>query len=85
MEREKKSCWNCVYYKAYYTKGICCFDKKDCGWCTKRKETVDKHENCDKWREYNGVFRGWREQVAQKRIEEMAENLAVIRQILEEE
>ena len=50
MERKNKACWNCGNYKAYYTKGFCQFDKLDYGVCRKQQETVDKHNQCEFWR-----------------------------------
>ena len=84
MERKNKACWNCGYYKAYYTKGLCHFDKLDCGLCRKMKETVDKHSQCEFWRN-NHSIRGLREAVAKKKLNEVLDNIIEIRQILFEE
>ena len=84
MERKDKACWNCGNYKAYYTKGLCHFDKLNFGVCRKMKETVDKHGQCEFWRN-NYPIRGWREEVAKKKLNEILDGIIEIRQILFEE
>ena len=84
MERKNKACWNCGNYKAYYTKGLCHFDRLDCGLCRKKKETVEKHGVCEFWRS-NYAIRSWREEMAKKKLDEILDEIIVIRQILFEE
>lgn len=84
MERKNKECWNCGNYKAYYTKGLCHFDKLDCGLCQKKKETVEKHGQCIFWRN-NYRIRTFREKVAKIKLSEILDALIEIRQILFEE
>lgn len=84
MERKNKACWNCGNYKAYYTKGFCQFDKLDYGVCRKQQETVDKHNQCEFWRnDYS--MRTWRENVAKKKLNGILDEIIQIRQILWEE
>ena len=84
MERKNKACWNCGNYKAYYTKGLCHFDKLNCGLCRKRKETVEKHSLCEFWRSDYKVRR-FREDVAKRKLSDILDILIEIRQILFEE
>ena len=47
----EKRCYCCLYYHAYYTKGISCFEKLGYGFCDKTQEAFqDKHGSCEKWR-----------------------------------
>ena len=84
MERKNKACWNCGEYRAYYTKGLCHFNKLDCGLCRKKKETVDKHGECEFWRS-NYSIRTLREEVARKKLDGILDEITEIRQILFEE
>lgn len=84
MERKNKACWNCGNYKAYYTKGLCHFDKLDNGFCCKQKKVVDKHEQCELWRS-NYKIRGLREDIAKRKLNDIVDAIVEIRQILFEE
>lgn len=84
MERKNKACWNCGYYKAYYTKGLCHFDKLNDGVCRKQEKTVNKHEQCEFWKT-NYKLRSWQEVIAKKKLIEIMDILTEIRQILFEE
>ena len=84
MERKNKACWNCGEYRAYYTKGLCHFNKLNCGLCRKKKETVDKHGQCEFWRN-NYSIRTLREDVAKKKLDGILDEIIEIRQILFEE
>lgn len=84
MERKNKACWNCGNYKAYYTKGVCHFDKLDYGLCHKKKVTVDKHCQCEFWRNNYGI-RTWREELAKKKLNGIFDAIIEIKQILVEE
>ena len=47
----EKRCYCCIYYHAYYTKGISRFEKLGYGVCDKTQEALqDKHGSCEKWR-----------------------------------
>ena len=84
MERKNKACWNCGNYKAFYTKGLCHFDKLDYGLCRKRKEEVDKHCQCEFWRN-DYAIREFREDVAKKKLNGILDAIIEIQQILFEE
>jgi len=82
--RKNKACWNCGNYKAYYTKGLCHFDRLDYGLCGKHREKVDKHSQCEFWRvDYS--IRRWREDIAKKKLNAILDEIIQIRQILFEE
>ena len=49
MTENKKRCWNCGYFKAYYTRAYCSFCKENNGFCAKNDKIVEKSESCDKW------------------------------------
>ena len=84
MERKNKACWNCGSYQAYYTKGLCHFDKLNNGLCGKHKKTVNKHEQCEFLRS-NYNWRGLREKVAKRKLNDILDGIVEIRQILFEE
>ena len=84
MERKNKACWNCWYFKAYYTKGWCHFDKEPNGYCLKQKKITDKHEVCEVWHS-NQNCRKLRKKIAIRKLEELADDIAEIRQILFED
>ncbi len=80
-----KECWNCKYYRPFYTKGFCEFSKHKIGYCRDKNEIIlDKHKSCDCWRN-DSVIRNMRQVVAIKKIDEMQNCLVEIRQILAEE
>ncbi|MDE6059707.1 MAG: hypothetical protein K2G44_06700 [Clostridia bacterium] len=85
MENEKKKeCYACGNYKPYYTKGFCYFDKEKFGFCTKCKKIVNKHENCEYWRNIYHL-KGLRKAICYKKLDEILSNLSEIKQILAEE
>lgn len=84
MERKDKACWNCGYYKAYYTKGWCHFNKLDYGLCHNSQETVDKHNQCKFWKN-NHSIRALREDVVKNKLNEISDAIVEIRQIVFEE
>ena len=84
MDRKNKACWNSGNYKAYYTKGLCHFDRLDCGLCKKNRLTVEKHGRCEFWRNDYAV-RAWREDIAKKKLNDIFDMIIEIRQILFEE
>lgn len=84
MEEQKKKCYNCGNFGAYYTKGFCKFDKTDFGSCSKLRETKERHGSCEFWRKrYEFSYR--RDVMAKKILIEILYNLAAVKQILEEE
>ncbi len=79
-----KNCYNCYYYKPYYTKGYLQFDRCDIGKCMKRKETVDKHDTCECYvRNSYPSFN--KKTVALMAIKGHIDLLAELKQILEED
>lgn len=84
MERKNKACWNCGNYKAYYTKELCQFDKLDYGLCRKCNETVNKHQQCEFWRS-NYAKRILREKVAKNKLNDIFNEIVILRQIMFEE
>lgn len=84
MERKNKACWNCRWYKAYYTKGWCYFDKLSYGLCKRKNQTVDKRELCEGWYS-NSSLRKLRMKIALAKLEELTDSITEIRQVLVEE
>ena len=84
MERKNKACWNCGNYRAYYTKGLCHFDRLNCGLCRKTRETVEKHNQCEFWTN-DYPMRVWRKDTAKKKLNAILDGIIEIRQILFEE
>ncbi len=84
MEDEGKHCYGCKYYNPYYTKGYIQFDKRDIGFCSKKKATVEKGEFCENYtRKIYGRIN--RKQAALSALAEHINVLAEIKQILEED
>ena len=84
MERKNKACWNCGNYRAYYTKGLCHFDRLDCGLCRHKNQIVNKHEQCEFWKS-NHSIRRLRSQIAKTKLNDILDSIIEIRQILFEE
>lgn len=84
MEEKSKHCYGCRNYKPYYIKGNKQFDRCDIGLCTKKKSTVERHENCE---QYTCMYYGRinRKQSALEALAEHINILAEIKQILEED
>ena len=83
-EKSEKHCYGCRHYKPYYTKGNMQFDRCDIGLCTKKKATVERHENCE---HYISMYyaRINRKQAALDALAEHINVLAEIKQILQED
>ncbi len=85
MEKRIHFCWNCLYYKAYYTKELCRFDKLDFGQCCKHQVKIcEKSGFCDSWHS-NYKRHSSRVACAMRSVKQAAESLAVLKQIFEEE
>ncbi len=85
MEYKRKECWCCRNYSAYYTKGLCRFERQNCGLCIYSNELItDKHHTCEKWC-FNGIRRRIRKEVSLKALNKALDNLVEIRQMLVEE
>lgn len=85
MKEENRECWSCRFYRAYYTKGFCRFEKSDGGFCNRSKEQIaDKHHTCELWC-YNHIDRRLRKEVALKSLVEVLRSLGILCTILEEE
>ena len=84
MGGKNKVCWNCGHYKAYYVKGFCHFDKLNYGLCRKSEDTVDKHSQCEFWKN-NYSARKLRESIAKNKLNVIFEAIIEIKQILFEE
>ena len=83
-EENKRRCYSCLYYSAYYTKSTCVFDRLDYGICGKTQNaTQDKHGTCELW---HGKYKTKRLRLryAINAVIRASENLDVIKQILEE-
>ncbi len=85
MSEKIKECWNCGWYRAYYTKGFCQFDKQKVGYCRKHDITIDdKHETCDYWGS-NYSLRRLRKKVALRKLNLILDSIVQIKQILFED
>lgn len=81
---ENNHCYNCRYYKPYYTKGYFKFDKQEIGFCNVNKKTSEHNETCGKFsNKYYARIN--RKQAALKALTENINMLAEIKQILEED
>lgn len=84
MTDQNKVCWNCGNFKAYYEKGFSRFYKTNEGLCSVKNQVVEKHSNCECWRNTYKT-RNLRKKCAVRVLNEIFLNIAAIRQILEEE
>lgn len=85
MEYKRKECWCCEFYRAYYTKTLCHFEKDGNGFCRKQNSIIcDKHHTCEKWC-FNGVRRRIRKDVSLKALNKALDNLVEIRQMIVDE
>ena len=85
MEKKKvQKCWNCGSFKAYYTRGICAYDRVGIGFCNKKSEIV---KNCDCCREWSKNYKmtGVRNGLRKKVLERISEDIEMIKQIMIEE
>lgn len=82
--KAEKHCYGCRYYKPYYTKGNKQFDRCDIGLCTRKKTTVERHENCEHYvcMHYARIDR---RQAALAALAEHVNVLAELKQILQED
>ena len=82
MNDTNKHCWNCLKYRALYTKGHYKFDRQKFGNCSKHNKIVDSNACCDCW----GKSWKTRSNRAAKRVLcDMLANIASIKMILQDE
>lgn len=84
MDEKRKNCWNCLRYRAYYTKGLAHFNKEKSGFCSAKNTTVENHGSCEKWY-FRSSFGPRRKVVTTKALAELIDLLSGIKQILQEE
>lgn len=85
MEYKRKECWCCRYYRAYYTKNLCSFEKQDCGFCSVLNEIInDKHQTCNKWY-FNGMRRKIIKDISLKALNKTLDKLVEIKQMIVDE
>lgn len=80
----EKECWNCGNYRRFYSKGFCYFGKEDYGRCSKECVIKEKHQSCELWRKRPPNL-SVRKAAVIKALEDVAVNVAQIKQILEKE
>lgn len=84
MERKNKACWNCLRYKAFFTKEQCRFEKLPYGLCGWKGETVQNGETCTFWVS-DERKREIRKKVAIRRLGELSESILQLQQILSDD
>lgn len=84
MNEEKRKCWGCAKYKAFYTKGNSYFTKKDIGFCQYHKKIVSKNECCEQWSFYY-VTKCNRKRIVIYQLAEIVNRLTVIEQTLKDQ
>ena len=80
----EKFCYNCRFYKAYYTKGNIRFDRLDIGLCNQTKTTIEKHNHACAFFQSTYYARINKKEAALKALAENLNSIAEIKQILEE-
>ena len=82
---QAKECWSCYYYKPYYTKGFCTFEKERVGFCCRQRIYIeDKHHTCERWTKIVRIPE-MRKATALKKLNESVDILCEIKQILLED
>ena len=81
----EKFCYNCRFYKAYYTTGSIHFDKLDIGLCKQTKTTIEKHNCACAFFQSAYYARISKKGAALKALTENLNSIAQIKQILEED
>ena len=84
MEQSNKRCWNCVSFRAYYTRGFCCIMKEDIGLCRRQDIIVGKRDSCESWR-FRYLGKDERRRIALGAIPEIYNKIADIAEILKDE
>ena len=84
MAKAKKSCENCGNFGQYYHRGICCFYKMEKGSCSILHQDVATNGFCERWRN-TFTIKSLREKDVLRALRTSMENIAIIKQILEEE
>ena len=81
----EKFCYNCRFYKAYYTKGSIHFDKLDSGLFKQTNTTIEKHNHACAFFQSTYYARMSKKEAALKALAENLNLIAEIKQILEED
>ena len=84
MDSKNKACWNCANFGAYYKRGFCQFYKTNEGTCSVKNEIVNRNGICERWRNTFSLRTGRKERTL-KALDKILDDIAMIRQILEEE
>lgn len=79
-----RECWNCGSFSVYYTKSYKGFDRKKTGYCKKLNNMTNINETCYLWNS-NDDYRKTRKLICLETLNEMANNISEITQILREE
>ena len=85
MEEEQKSkkCFQCNYFRAYYTKSSRNYKRTKNGFCIKRQCIVQNSETCEKWN--TKVKHGYAPLSINRALKGILNEISEIRQIFEEE
>lgn len=78
-------CFQCSFYRPYYMKGYVKFDRLDIGQCGMTRETVNKHNGCEKFSFHHYARNNDRIQSAMQAIADHINILSELKQLLEEE
>ncbi len=81
----EKFCYNCRFYKPYYTKGTIRFDKCNLGLCLQTKTTIEKHSAACQSFQCTYCVRINPKQAALSALTENLNIISELKQILEED
>lgn len=81
MPIKKQICRNCLYYRAYYTKGVVSFRLKYCGNCEKFHKQIDDEEVCENWKD-NSELKIKREKLCKENLIYALKNIVEIINLL---
>lgn len=80
---DNKRCNMCKHFNRYYTKGVTRFNQTEYGWCTRKCESVNIHDYCERY-EVRIKARGINRR-AKVCLNELLTEISAIRKVIEEE
>lgn len=77
-------CSQCKHFNRYYLKGVKRFNKTTFGWCTQKRDVVNIHDGCERYKA--GVKdRGINNERVKVCLNELLTEISAIRHVIEEE
>ena len=84
MYKVRQKCFNCHYYRAYYSIGYCNLFRERFGNCEQCNQVTRDDGYCEKWHSRRTSIKQ-RALITMESIAEIYEKLAIVEQVLKEE